>query len=84
MDTSEHIETVFDYATKKELRELGLGKETKESYLTFYDAIQNSDSINAHLVRLGIIRNDSALAKKHLDMIKNTERKFWLTYQDCF
>ncbi len=81
MDNHEHIETVFDYATKEELEELGLADWPKSSYLRIHTS---PDSIFGDIARLGMIRGDKALEQKYLDKIPESEYKFCLTYQDCF
>jgi len=80
MDTSEHIETVFDYATKEELEELGRAGREIGSYIKTHT---NLDGINGDLARLGMIRGDKAFEKKYLDRIPDSEYKFWLTYPGC-
>ncbi|HOS60449.1 MAG TPA: hypothetical protein PLT06_11195 [Syntrophorhabdaceae bacterium] len=81
MDTSEHIETIFDYATEKELEELGHKIHDKNNYIKFHTTL---DGINGDLARLGMIRGDKVFEKKYLDRIPESKYKFWLTYQDCF
>ncbi|MDI9559690.1 MAG: hypothetical protein QM235_00670 [Pseudomonadota bacterium] len=81
MDTSEHIETIFDYATEKELEELGFKGWNKTRYTNFHSSL---NGINSDLACLGTIRGDKAFEKKYLDRIPESEYKFWLTYQDCF
>ncbi len=81
MDTSEPIETIFDYATEEELEELGRKNRDRNSYIKTHTSL---DGIYGDLARLGAIRGDKAFEKKYLDKITDPNYKFWLTYEDCF
>ncbi|HOP86737.1 MAG TPA: hypothetical protein PKZ54_09735 [Syntrophorhabdaceae bacterium] len=83
MDTSEHIETVFDYATPEEIEELGLENMTRETYLAIH--AQNHDDIYIDLSCLFEgYRNDPVRGKFYADKIQDPQRKFWHNYQDIF